>query len=99
MSKSPKITVVDQNEMEVWDDESQEYVVKFPAKYYIVNSLGQYIFYHVRSRSEAQQIVDSEYGKGFYIVRQAKMDSGSGNYSCTGSNSRKGFASHLKKTV
>lgn len=97
--KAPKITTVKQEDLEVWDDDSQEFILKFPAKYYIVTASAEYKFYHVKSRSEAQQIVDSEYGKGFYTVRQAKMDTGSGNYSCTGSNSRRGFASHLKKSV
>lgn len=97
--KEIKITVVKQEDMEQWDEESQSYIVKFPSKYYIVTSLGEYKFYHVRSRAEAQAEVDREYGKGFYTVRQAKMDTGSGNYSCTGTTSRRGTASHLKKTV
>lgn len=99
MSKSPKITIVEQQDIEVWDDDAQEYVVKFPAKYYVVNSLGQYVFYHVKSRAEAQALSDETFGKGFYTIRQAKMDTGSGNYSCTGTTSRRGTASHLRKTV
>lgn len=98
-NKEIKITVVNQEDIEQWDDESESYVVNYASKYYIVTSLGEYKFYHVRSRAEAQAEVDREYGKGFYTVRQAKMDTGGGNYTCSGSNSRKCFASHLKKTV
>lgn len=94
-----KITIVEQNELEVWDDDLQEFVLNFKSKYYIVNGLGQYVFFHCRNRADAQKECDDMYGKSFYTVRQAKQGSGDGNYTCTGSNSRKGFASHLRKTI
>lgn len=88
MSKM-KITVVSESELEQWDEELQELVVYFPSKFYIVNSLGQHVFYHCRNRQDAQNAADEEYGKNKYIVRQAKQSAGSGNYTCRGTQTRK----------
>lgn len=86
--KEIKITVVEPNDLETWSDEEEGFVINFRSNYYIINSLGQYIFYHCRSRSDAQATVDREYGKGFFTVRQAKQSTGSGNYTCKGTNTR-----------
>lgn len=40
-----------------------------PAKYYIVNALGDAVYYPTRSRQSAQDMADAEYGKGKYAVR------------------------------
>lgn len=98
MTKEIKITIVEPHDLEVWSDEEEAFVINFRSNFYIINSLGQYIFYHSRDRGAVQRLVDETYGKGFFTVRQAKQSTGSGNYTCTGSNSRKGFASHLKKS-
>lgn len=89
MSKM-KITVVSESELEQWDEELQELVVYFPSKFYIVNSLGQHVFYHCRNRQDAQNAADEEYGKNKYVVRQAKQSAGSGNYTCKGTSTRRG---------
>tara|TARA_R110000744_G_C19371770_1_gene563129 strand:- start:11044 stop:11328 length:285 start_codon:yes stop_codon:yes gene_type:complete len=68
-----------------------------PAKWHIVNSLGQLVFIHVRTRESAQKYVDEEYGKGFFTVKTLSLDkSGSGEYSAVGSNTRRGFNPSLK---
>ena len=94
-----KVTILTPEEVMDWDDESQEYVFTPKSKYYIIDALGNYNFYHCRDRLKAQQEVDNTFGKGKYSIRVAKNDLGSDNYTCTGSNSRKGFMSHLRKTV
>lgn len=98
MSKEIKTTIVDASELDNYNDE-EGFTFKHPSKFYVLTSLNQLVYIHVRSRAEAQAWADENCGKNFYIVRQAKMSSGSdSNYTCTGSNSRKGFAPQLKKT-
>lgn len=52
-----------------------------PSKFFIRNGLGNYIFYHTRSRAAAQLAVDEDYGKGMYTIRASRLDPHSGNYS------------------
>lgn len=99
MSKEVKSTTVDGKK--VFDtDENGDLTFKHPSKYYIINSLGQYVYYHCRDRAAAQSQCDKDYGVGKYLIRTSKQSGSSGKeYSARGSNSRKGFASHLKKTI
>lgn len=92
-----KVTLVDSSEIERYE-EDEGFTFKHPAKYYFVNALGQHIYIHTRDMKVAVEYVKEHYD-GKYTVRTAKQSAGTGNYTCTGSNSRKGFASHLKKTV
>ena len=98
MTKTIKTTLVKESEIEVWDQESESFVLNQPSKFYVTLATGDLLFLHTRDRLAAQQYIDSEYGKGFYTVKQCKQGSGSGEYTATGSNSRKGFASHLKRS-
>ena len=96
MSKTIKTTLVKESEIEVWDQESESFVLNQPSKFYVTLATGDLLFLHTRDRLAAQQYVDSEYGKGFYTVKQCKQGSGSGEYTCTGSNTRKCFSPRLK---
>lgn len=89
-----KITVMTYEEVSVFGFEA-------PATFFIVNALGQYVFIHTRDRAKAQSYIDSEYGKGKYTVKTAKMaqKSGAGDVTARGYNTRKGFMPHLKKTL
>lgn len=99
MSKEIKSTVVE-SEKVFETDENGDPTFNHPSKYYIINSLGQYVYYHCRERDKAQAACDEFYGVGKYKIRTSKQTgSSSGEYSARGSNSRKGFASHLKKTI
>lgn len=98
MTKTIKTTLVKESEIEVWDEESESFVLNQPSKFYVTLATGDLLFIHTRDRLVAQRFIDSEYGKGFYTVKQCKQGSGSGEYTATGSNSRKGFASHLKRS-
>ena len=44
-----------------------------PSCFYIVDALGQYVFAKTKSRKIAQEVVDEEYGKGFYKVRTTDL--------------------------
>lgn len=67
-----------------------------PAKFFIQNALGDFIFYHCRTRAAAQAAVDEEYGKGKYTVRTSKLESTGGELSARGYNTRKCFSPRLK---
>ena len=98
MTKTIRTTLVKESEIEVWDEESGSFVLNQPSKFFVTLATGDLLFLHTRDRLAAQQYIDSEYGKGFYVVKQCKQGSGSGEYTATGANSRKGFASHLKRS-
>lgn len=94
-----KTTLVKEADIEVYSEEYEGFILNEPAKFSVKLATGDILFLHCRSRAEAQQYVDSIYSPGFYSVRQHKQGSGSGNVTCSGSNSRRGFASHLKRSV
>lgn len=96
MSKDLKITIVEASEIDNYSDE-EGFTFKHPAKYYFVNALGQYIYIHTRDMKVAVEYIKENYD-GRYTVRTAKESKSDSNYTCTGSNSRKGFAPQLKKT-
>lgn len=96
MTKTIKTTLVKESETEVWDQESESFVLNQPSKFFVTLATGDLLFLHTRDRLAAQGYVDSEYGKGFYTVKQCKQGSGSGNYTCTGSTTRKCTNPRLK---
>lgn len=49
-----------------------------PSSYFIVDCLGNRVYYKSRDRALVQQEVDKEYGKGKYAVKAAKTEKGSG---------------------
>lgn len=67
-----------QKEIRTTEVSYDEYVspeFKAPARYYI-KSVFHYVFIHVRTREQAQEWVDQEYGKGFYLVRSYGLEKG-----------------------
>lgn len=98
MTKEIKTTLVKESEIEIWDEESGSFVYNQPSKYMVQLATGDLLFIHTRDRLAAQQFIDLEYGKGFYLVKQTKQGTGSGEYTAGGTTSRRGTASHLKKT-
>lgn len=51
--------------LDLWPEEDD----KLPAKFYVVNAMGDFVFIKARERKKAQEIVDIEFGKGHYTVR------------------------------
>lgn len=97
MSKEVKVTVVEASEIDNYNDE-EGFTFKHPAKYYFVNALGQYIYIHTRDMKVAVEYIKENYD-GRYTVRTAKETKSDSNYTCTGTTSRRGTASHLRPTV
>lgn len=98
MTKPIKTTLVKEDEIEVWDQESESFVLNQPSKFFVTLATGDLLFLHTRDRLVAQQFIDSQYGKGFYTVKQCKQGSGSGEYTASGSTTRKCTGSWLKKS-
>lgn len=97
MSKELKITIVEASAIDAYDEEGG-FTFKHPSKYYFINAMGQAVYIHTRDMKVAVEYIKENYG-GRYVVRTAKESKSDSNYTCTGSNSRKGFASHLRPTV
>lgn len=45
---------------------------KHPAKWFVKNAMGDYVYIHCRKRDTAQEQIDEMYGKGRYTVRAAQ---------------------------
>lgn len=54
------------SEEERFDDE-----FKPPTKYFVVNALGEGVYFRTNSRQKAQEFSDELFGKGKYTVRVA----------------------------
>ena len=50
---------------------------KNPSKFFIMNALGEYVFYKTSKRQVAQEAVDNEYGVGKYRVTNYSFNTGS----------------------
>ena len=53
---------------EITYDEFASPEFKSPSRWYI-KSVFNYVFIHVKTREQAQEYVDNEYGYNFYLVR------------------------------
>lgn len=98
--KKPKETKVSY----VYYEDYIQYDYVDVATWFIVNALQQYVYFHTSDRATAQQACNDLYGIGFYTVKTSKIQKTKssredGGYSAYGNNSRKGFASQLKKTT
>ena len=75
-----------------------------PGTYFSVSAMQEYYFYKTSDRKLAQDKCDEIFGAGRYVVKtsktvKTKSRREDGSYSCTGTNTRRGFASNLRKTV
>lgn len=103
MNKSVESVVIPESEAEVYCEEEGRFVLNAPSNFYCINALGERIFFKTKNRALAQEACDELYGKGRYVIRavkdqktKSKMESG--GLSCSGSNSRRGMGSWLKKS-
>lgn len=61
-----------------------------PATFYTRSAMGEYYFYHTRTRAKAQEACDEIFGSGRYLVTATKIQRGTGPLTCTGTHTRKG---------
>ena len=102
MSKPIESVVVPESEAEIYSEEEGRFVLNSKSNWYIVDALGNRVFYLTRNRADAQRQADEDYD-GKYTIRSVKDQKikskrEDGGVSCSGSNSRKGFGSWLKKS-
>lgn len=93
MSKEIQVVTKTLGELLWWSDEEQGYVEKFPSGLYIINALGDYVFFMTRDRKKAQELADREFGSGKYKVRttsdkKTKSRQENGGVSCHGTQTR-----------
>lgn len=104
MSDKPiESVVVPEGEAEIYSEEEGRFILNSKSNWYILDALGNRVYYLTRNRADAQKQADLDYGKGRYTIRavkdqKSKSKMESGGLSCSGSNSRKGFGSWLKKS-
>lgn len=78
--KEVKTTIIDMSEL-ANDD------FRPPSKFYIISAM-YCIFIHVRSRTEAEEWITKEYGKGFYKLRTSSVEKPKGDVTCSGTATR-----------
>lgn len=82
MTKGVKTSVVDFEDFNDLDFVS-------PSRWFIFNSMNEYLFIHVRDRQVAQDYVDEEYGKGRYKIRTVKVIKSKKDLTVSGSETRR----------
>lgn len=103
MSEKPiESVVVPESEAEIYSEEEGRFILNSKSNWYILDALGNRVYYLTRNRADAQRQADLDYN-GRYKIRavkdqKSKSKQESGGLSCSGSNSRKGFGSWLKKS-
>ena len=100
MTKEIQRVVVSENEYEIWSEDEQKFVINSPSNFYIINAIGEKVFYLTRDRAIAQKEANEDYDSKYTIrtVKNVKTKSKteSGDLTCCGSNTRRGFAPRLK---
>jgi len=92
---------IPESEAEVWSVEEERFVLDAKSNWYILDALGNRVYYLTRNRTEAQNQADLDYGKGRYTIRAVKDQKSrsrqeNGEISVRGSNTRKCFSPRLK---
>lgn len=59
-----------------------------PSRWYIRMATGDLCYWHCRSRAEAQQACDEEFGKSKYAIRTSKLQKPSGDVTVRGTQTR-----------
>ena len=93
--KEVEVILIPESEAEVWCDTENTMVMNCPSNLYIINALGDRLFFKTKDRAAAQAKADELYGKGRYTVRtvkdmKTKSKLESGLLSCYGTATRKG---------
>ena len=98
MSKKVESIVVPESEAEIYSEDEGRFVLNAKSNWYILDALGNRVYYLTRNRADAQRQADEDYG-GKYTVRAVKDQKSkskleSGGLSCTGTSTRRGQKKH-----
>lgn len=94
MSKKVESIVVPESEAEIYSEDEGRFVLNAKSNWYILDALGNRVYYLTRNRADAQRQADLDYD-GKYTVRAVKDQKNksrleSGGLSCTGTSTRRG---------
>ena len=85
---------IPEKEAEVWSEEEERFVLNAKSNWYILDALGNRVYYLTRNRAEAQAQADIDYDSKYKIraVKDQKSKSKleSGGLSCYGTATRRG---------
>lgn len=70
--KEVEVILIPESEAEVWCETENTMVMNCPSNFYIINALGDRLFFKTKDRAAAQAKADELYGKGRYTVRTVK---------------------------
>lgn len=93
--------VVPESDAEIYSEEEGRFILNSKSNWYILDALGNRVYYLTRNRAEAQAQADIDYGKGRYTIRAVKDQKSrsrqeNGEISVRGSNTRRGFSPRLR---
>lgn len=85
---------IPEKEAEVWSEEEERFVLNAKSNWYILDALGNRVYYLTRNRADAQRQADEDYD-GRYKIRavkdqKTKSKLESGGLSCYGTATRRG---------
>lgn len=95
MSDKPiESVVVPESDAEVYSEEEGRFILNSKSNWYILDALGNRVYYLTRNRADAQRQADLDY-QGKYKVRavkdqKVKSKLESGGLSCYGTATRRG---------
>lgn len=94
MTKKIESVTVPAEELEIYSEEEGRFVINSKSNFYIINALGEYVFYLTKDRAKAQQQADLDWD-GRYTIRAIKDQKNkskleSGGLSCYGTQTRRG---------
>ena len=100
MNKKIETVTVPAHEVEVWSDEGGCFVQNTPSNFFVVDGMGDSVYFLTKDRAKAQAAANELYD-GKYIIRAVKDQKTksrleSGSCSVVGSNTRKCFSPRLK---
>lgn len=92
--KSVESISIPEKEAEVWSEEEERFVLNAKSNWYILDALGNRVYYLTRNRADAQRQADEDYDSKYKIraVKDQKSKSKleSGGLSCYGTATRRG---------
>ncbi|MGL5012958.1 MAG: hypothetical protein ACRC6V_01540 [Bacteroidales bacterium] len=86
--------VVPESEAEIYSEEEGRFILNSKSNWYILDALGNRVYYLTRNRADAQKQADLDYN-GIYKIRavkdqKVKSKLESGGLSCYGTTTRRG---------
>ncbi len=86
--------VVPESEAEIYSEEEGRFILNSKSNWYILDALGNRVYYLTRNRADAQKQADLDYNR-MYTIRAVKDQKSkskleSGGLSCYGTATRRG---------